>query len=125
MSNLLETYVKKNQLLLVFCGTSVLLKTQRLLIIKYPIKKYTEKKLKGIYEVTNATGTVGAFEGKPLVHIHASLSDEKMIGLGGHLVKAVVSATLEVVLQTFDKKVDKKFNPGIGLKLFDLSKELS
>lgn len=60
------------------------------------------------------------FEGKLLIHLHTSLSDEAMRGFGGHLVKATVSATLEVIIEKFDTTFEKKFSEEIGLKLFDL-----
>lgn len=83
-------------------------------------KKYTEKTLTGVYEITSMQGTIGIFEEKPLIHIHAALSDEEMKGFGGHLVQATVSATLEVIIEKFDTKFEKKFNDEIGLKLFNL-----
>ncbi len=87
-------------------------------------KKYTEKTLNGIYELTSLTGTSGLFEGKPLVHIHVSLSDEEMKGFGGHLVEAFVSATVEVILESSETHYTKSFDETIGLKLWDLQETL-
>lgn len=87
-------------------------------------KKYSERTLKGIFELTGLLGTVGLFENKPLVHGHVSLSDDKMKGFGGHLVEAEVSATVEVTLEQLKTKFKKKFDPEIGLKLWDLPNDL-
>ncbi len=84
-------------------------------------KKYTEKKLKGIFEITNLTGTVGLVQNEPLVHTHVTLSDEDMNALGGHLVEAIVSATVELLVTQFDTYHEKKFDEEIGLKLFELA----
>jgi predicted DNA-binding protein with PD1-like motif len=83
-------------------------------------KKYSEKELKGVFEITNLTGTVGVSENQPLVHLHSTLSDENMDAFAGHLVRGTVSATLEVVIQTFPTGFQKLYSEEIGLKLFDL-----
>src|SRR3990167_6962564 len=49
-------------------------------------KKYKEKEMGGIFELTSLIGTVAVFEDEPLVHIHVTISDEDMNVLGGHLV---------------------------------------
>lgn len=87
-------------------------------------KHYTEKQLQGIYELTNLTGNVTLFERKPIVHAHVSLSDEEMHALGGHLVSAVVSATIELTVTQLDSKIEKKHSEEIGLKLLDLSHKI-
>ncbi|HUB92450.1 MAG TPA: PPC domain-containing DNA-binding protein [Candidatus Saccharimonadales bacterium] len=87
-------------------------------------RKYSEKKLRGIFEVTSFMGNVAVFEGHPLVHGHISLSDEGMRAFGGHLVEADVSATLEIMLQDLGSGKSKKFDKEIGLKLFNLDKRL-
>lgn len=83
-------------------------------------KKYSEKRLKGIFELTNLIGTVGLFEGEPLVHTHVTISDEDMRAFGGHLVEAAVSATVEVVLIDLKSRFTKSHSKEIGLRLFDL-----
>lgn len=88
-------------------------------------KKYSEKQFKGIFEVASMTGNIGLFEGKPLIHLHVVISDESMKAFAGHLVEAIVSATLEIVLVKFDTKLTKSISSEIGLKLYDLDKEIS
>lgn len=83
-------------------------------------KKYSEKTMDGIYELTALMGNVGIFENEPLVHTHATLSDEEMKSIGGHLVEAIVSATAELVLTKVDSKHTKSYNEEIGLRLWDL-----
>ncbi len=88
-------------------------------------KKYTEKTLNGVFEVLSLLGNVAMFENKQLIHPHVSLSDKNMKGMGGHLVQGIVHATLEVVIQKFDTKFEKKFDEEIGLKLWNFPEELS
>ena len=87
-------------------------------------KKYREKTLNGIFELTSLVGTVAVFENKPLVHVHVSLSDEEMKAYGGHLVKGNVSATIEIVLVAFDTEFTKLHDDEIGLKLWNLKEKL-
>lgn len=83
-------------------------------------KKYSEKTLKGIFEIASMTGNIGLFEDKPLIHLHVVISDEQMMAFAGHLVEAKVSATLEVIIIKFDSSLTKSLSEEIGLKLYDL-----
>jgi hypothetical protein len=83
-------------------------------------KKYKEKKLQGIFEVTSLVGNVAILEGKPLVHSHTNVSDEEMHGFGGHLVEATVAATLEMTLWNLGSDMTKKHDEKIGINLFEL-----
>ncbi len=87
-------------------------------------KKYSEKKLNGIFELTNLTGNVAQYEGKSLVHVHISLSDSSMHAFGGHLVETEVSATVEIILLDLKINYVKTFSQEIGLKLWDLPERL-
>lgn len=87
-------------------------------------KKYKEKMLSGIFELTSLVGNVGVFEDEALVHIHVSLSDEEMRAFGGHLVKGNVSATAEITLTVFESDLRKSHDDEIGLKLWDLPKNI-
>lgn len=87
-------------------------------------KRYRERLFSGRFELVSLIGTVGMFEGKPLVHSHATISDERMETFGGHLVEGVTHATVEVVLWTFRSKYGKKYSDAIGLRLFELPESL-
>jgi len=75
--------------------------------------------LTGIFEVTALVGNVALFDNSPLIHAHATLSDEQMNAVGGHVVSARVSATLEVFLTIYDVELLKQFDENIGLKLWE------
>ncbi|HSX14918.1 MAG TPA: PPC domain-containing DNA-binding protein [Candidatus Saccharimonadales bacterium] len=83
-------------------------------------KKFSEKQLRGIFEVVSLSGNVGLVDGdEPLVHLHATLSNEDMQALGGHVVEAVCSATGELVLTPLSTAFRKNYNEDIGLKVWD------
>ena len=87
-------------------------------------KKYKERRMKGIFELTGMIGDVALFEKEPLVHAHINISDEHMRAFGGHLVEAKTSATVEIILTAMKSRKTKKYSEEIGLKLFQLSEEL-
>ena len=87
-------------------------------------KKYKEKVLNGIFELTSLIGTFVIFKREPLVHVHVTLSDEEMKAFGGHLVKGKVSATVELIITVFDSNHAKSQDEEIGLKLWDLPEKL-
>ncbi len=83
-------------------------------------KKYHSKELVGEYEITQLSGTVTTMEGKPYLHLHATLSDASYAAFGGHLNAAVVSGTCEVIIDIMDGKVERVFSEEVGLNIFKL-----
>ena len=57
-------------------------------------------------------------DGEYYSHIHFSAGNENGEVFGGHLNKAVVSATCEMIINIIDGVVDRKFDEDIGLNLF-------
>lgn len=96
------------------------LKNPTLAHYRVDTKKYKEKTIEGIFEITSMIGTIAIADNQPLVHAHITLSDEEMVAYGGHLIRSVVSATVEVILTAYKSSYVKLFNKEIGLKLFDL-----
>ena len=56
-------------------------------------------------------------DSKPYIHLHMSAGDEKGAVYGGHLNKAVVSATCEMVVNILEGTVDRYYDEQIGLNL--------
>ncbi len=74
--------------------------------------------LSGFFEVTSLMGTVTEMNGKPYLHLHIGLSDESGQVQGGHLKRAVVGATCEMVVRVIGGKVGRKHDAATGLNLF-------
>ncbi|CAJ0869297.1 11278_t:CDS:2 [Entrophospora sp. SA101] len=56
-----------------------------------------------------------------MIHCHVDLSDEKLTGSGAHLVEAkFVGLTAELLVRTFDKKITRKLDKRVNLKLLNL-----
>lgn len=84
-------------------------------------KSYHWKDFSGDLEVTSLNGNVVLLKGEQFIHAHINISDENLQVFGGHLKKAIIGATLEVVVELIDGKVERKFNEDIGLNLLDIS----
>lgn len=87
-------------------------------VFKTEEKKYYSNDFKGNFEIVSLTGTVSTMNGEYYAHIHMSAGNDRGEVFGGHLNKAVVSATCEMVINIIDGAVDRRFNESIGLNLF-------
>ena len=80
-------------------------------------KEYHSNDFTGDFEIVSLTGTVTEMDGKPYLHLHMSAGDREGRVWGGHLNRAVVSATCEMVVRILDGHVGRAFSPEIGLNL--------
>ena len=88
-------------------------------VFKTEEKKYYSNEFKGDFEIVSLTGTINTMNGEFYTHIHFSAGNDKGEVFGGHLNKAIVSATCEMIIQIIDGTVDRKFDENIGLNLFE------
>lgn len=88
-------------------------------VFKTDEKKYYSNEFQGNFEIVSLTGTINTMNGEPYIHIHMSAGNDKGEVYGGHLNKAVVSATCEMVINVIDGAVDRYFDEEIGLNLFE------
>ena len=87
-------------------------------VFKTEEKKYYSNNFKGNFEIVSLTGTINTMNDEFYTHIHMSAGNEKGEVFGGHLNKAIISATCEMVMYIIDGKVDRFFDEEIGLNLF-------
>ena len=82
-------------------------------------KKYYANHFEGPYEITSLTGTISTMNGEYYAHLHMSAGNDKGEVFGGHLNRAVISATCEMVIRVIDGTVDRRFSEEVGLNLFE------
>jgi len=81
-------------------------------------KQYYANHFQGLYEIVSLWGTINTMDGAFYCHLHMSAGDDKGHVVGGHLNRAVVSATCEMVVTCIPGTVDRAFNEDVGLNLF-------
>ncbi len=81
-------------------------------------KKFLPNEFRGTFEITSLTGAINTMNGEFYCHLHMSAGNEKGEVFGGHLSRAVVSATCEMVIQVIQGSVDRCYDDEIGLNLF-------
>lgn len=86
-------------------------------VFKTEEKKYYANEFKGDFEIVSLTGTINTMNDEFYTHIHMSAGNDKGEVFGGHLNRAIVSATCEMVINIIDGKADRDFDKEIGLNL--------
>mgnify|MGYP004470097563 FL=1 len=87
-------------------------------VFKPEEKKYYANTFQGNYEIVSLTGTISTMNDEFYTHIHMSAGNEKGEVFGGHLNRAIISATCEIVITIIEGRVDHYFDETIGLNLF-------
>ena len=87
-------------------------------VFKTEEKKYYSNSFQGDFEIVSLTGSINTMNDEFYTHIHMSAGDEKGNVYGGHLNKAIVSATCEMFIHVIEGKVDRELSKDIGLNFF-------
>lgn len=83
--------------------------------------KYYDIVIGEAMEIVSLYGNISTKEGKPFVHAHVVLSDEKGNGKGGHLLPGGTPVfACEIVIEEFDgPELIREFDEETGLALWD------
>ena len=81
-------------------------------------KQYRANEFKGHFAIVSLSGTVDRMNGAYYAHLHMSAGNEKGEVFGGHLNRAVVSATCEMTVTLIDGEIDRCFDEEVGLNLW-------
>ena len=82
-------------------------------------KKYYSRHFEGAFEIVSLTGTISTMNGEYYAHLHMSAGGTDGSVVGGHLNRAVVSATCEMFITVLNGTVERRFDGDIGLNLFE------
>jgi predicted DNA-binding protein with PD1-like motif len=83
-------------------------------------KKYVDKTFEEQMEITNLTGNISRKDGEVYLHLHITASRRDYSCIGGHLLSAVLSGACELVVESFDGEIGRRFDSETGLNLYDL-----
>lgn len=87
-------------------------------VFKTKEKQYMANNFTGDFEIVSLTGTINTMNNEFYSHLHMSAGDLEGKVFGGHLNRAIVSATCELIINIIDGIVDREFNEEVGLNLF-------
>ena len=73
-------------------------------VFKTTEKKYYSNNIKGDFEIVSLTGTINTMNNEFYAHIHMSAGNDKGEVFGGHLNRAIVSATCEMIINIIERK---------------------
>jgi len=83
-------------------------------------KKYIRKEIAGPLEIVNIIGNIAMKDNELAIHCHVTFGDKKMDTYAGHLERATVAGTCEIVFRLLDVKLIRKHDPDTGLNLLEI-----
>ena len=69
----------------------------------------------GNREITSIVGTLTEKDGQPYQHVHITAAGPDGVVVGGHLKRAVVNITAEIVVRVIPGNVGRKLNPAFRI----------
>ena len=80
-------------------------------------KEYHANRFTGDWEIVSLVGNITQQKGEYYAHLHMSAGGVDGSVVGGHLNRAVISATCEMFITILDGVVERSFSDEIGLNL--------
>ena len=81
-------------------------------------KEYYPEKIDEFMEIASLNGNITAMDGKPYIHLHATLADQRHVIHGGHVLEMRVGATCEMFVTVLDSEVGRQKDEGLGINLW-------
>ena len=83
-------------------------------------RSYVETRLRQELEVASMTGNIAWLAQEPIVHLHGVVSRRDGTTAAGHIMRGIVSVTLEVMVLVQAVRIHRNNVPAVGLNLLDL-----
>ena len=81
-------------------------------------KEYYPEEINEFMEITSLNGSITAMDGKPYIHLHATLADQNHVVHGGHVLEMRVGATCEMFVTVLDGEVNRQKDEGLRINLW-------
>ena len=81
-------------------------------------KEYYPEQIDEFMEIASLNGNITAMDGKPYIHLHATLADQRHVIHGGHVLEMRVGATCEMFVTVPDGEVGWQKDEGLGINLW-------
>lgn len=85
-------------------------------------REYRSNEFEGAFEIVSLHGTVNTMNGEYYSHLHMSAGNQKGEVFGGHLNRARISATCEMIITVIDGEVDRQKDGETGLNIFKFNR---
>ena len=82
-------------------------------------KQYHARRFTGDWEIVSLVGNITQMDGEYYAHLHMSAGGADGSVVGGHLNRAIVSATCEMFITVLNGTVERRFDGDTGLNLFE------
>lgn len=83
-------------------------------------KTYARRSFSGSLEIVSLHGNIATLNEEVFLYVHMAVGDESLAMVGGHLHRAIVHPTAEVILQAFPGSVERALDPESGLNLLQI-----
>ncbi len=81
-------------------------------------KEYYPEYIDEFMEIASLNGSVTAMDGKPYIHLHATLADQHHVIHGGHVLEMRVGATCEMFVTVSDGEVTRQKDEVLGINFW-------
>ena len=81
-------------------------------------KEYYRETIDEFMEIASLNGSITAMDGKPYIHLHATLADRNHGIHGGHVLEMRVGATCEMFVTVLDGEVERQKDEALGINLW-------
>ena len=94
--------------------------TDRAVIGVYDLEKkeYYPEEISEFMEITSLNGNITTMDGKPYIHLHATLADQRHAVHGGHVVEMRVGATCEMFITVPEGEISRTRDEVLGINLW-------
>ena len=81
-------------------------------------KEYYPETIDEFMEITSLNGNITVMDGKPYIHLHATLADQRHTVHGGHVLEMRVGATCEMFVTALEGEVTRQKDESLGINLW-------